>query len=85
MISNQLETFFILIGFYLPYTLPFLSIAIIIILIVLALKIRRIKQQLEECLEVNRQNNIFQQEQTKNMDELNQRLSGIELMLKKIE
>lgn len=84
--SNSQDSTWIDFFTFVPFLLPLIPLLIgLIILIFVIRAVRRMEHRAEERLELDRQNNILQQEQTKKMDEFNQRLTGIELMLKEVE
>lgn len=85
MRTLQGETMFTLLTI-LPLLLPIIAIVIILIVLVFVIRTaQRMEHRAEERLKLDRENTQMQREQTKKMDELNHRLTGIELMLKEVE
>lgn len=71
---------------FLALILPLLPFIVIIIITIFVVRvIRRMEHRAEERLLLDKENMVFHQEQMKAMNELNQRLTNIETLLKDVD
>lgn len=69
-----------------PIIVPLIFFILIIILIIFAFRfVRRLEKRAEERLRLDQENAAFQKNQTEAINELNERLTKIENMLKEVE
>ena len=68
------------------FTFPLLTVLPVILIIILVVYVKnviaRMEQRSDKRVEIDRQNAEIQQQQMKIMEELNQRISNVEILLK---
>lgn len=71
------------------FTFPLLTVLPVILIIILVVYVKnviaRMEQRSDKRVEIDRQNAEIQQQQMKIMEELNQRISNVEILLKQVE
>jgi sensor domain CHASE-containing protein len=69
-----------------PFAITFLPLIILIVALIFVVRIiKRMERRTDERLKLDKENAAFQQQQLQTINELNNRLTNIENMLKEVE